>query len=246
MNEFFPENEWTCCETYWQSKAEQRTPEWHKQRSGRITASNFGTAIGQSNFSTPDQLADELSGLVKKIRTPQEMATMNYGTDTEPEARQWYARTRKCSVVERGLCVPKWNPRIGASPDGEINQDGLIEIKCPKNMYGPLEAYQRRVSEGWIPPEGYHVHIWPTHYAQIQGTMYVMGREWCDYVVYVPRAGKVFVQRFYPDADYIKNSLEQGLRDFIENKLNPRMLQKMGIPVSSPLSSPPLSSPLSN
>lgn len=231
MNEFFPENEWTCNEKYWQSRAQQRTPQWHKQRSGRITASNFGTAIGHSNFSTPDQLADELAGLVKRERTPQEKSTMDYGTNNEPAARRWYSRTRNTPVVELGLCVPKWNPRIGASPDGEINHDGLLEIKCPKSMYAPLEAYTRRVAEGWQPPQGYHAHIWPTHYAQIQGTLYVMGREWCDYVVYVPNSGKVFVQRFYPDQEYILNILEPGLKDFIEKKLDPRMLKKMGINV---------------
>ena len=151
MESFFNKasNEWTDCGTYYISNAEQRSPSWHKTRSGRVTASNFGTCVGHSRFSTPDELALEISGFKTKEFLDNSKRIMDYGTKIEPEARSWYEKCRNVKVREYGLAVPKWNIYIGGSPDGVIdNSDGIIEIKCPEKMYGPLKERMIKYNSG--------------------------------------------------------------------------------------------------
>lgn len=220
---YFTPDEWLDRGTYWQSRAEQRSPSWHKQRSGRLTASNFGTAIGLYDNHPPEQLADEIAGLAKKAVSEEERARMDFGTHTEPAARSWYSRTRRVPVVEGGLCVPKWNLRIGASSDGEVGAEGLIEIKCPQRMYQPLIDYTELVKQGRCPDPEYRDHVWKSHYCQIMGNLAVTGRAWCDYVVYCPQDDRVFAQRFAMDVPFWERELYPKIREFIREKLDPSL-----------------------
>lgn len=229
--------------TYWLNSAPQGTPIWHGAREFRLTASNFACAAGWTmNKCTPDELADDITGIKKREFTDEAKVVMKIGTETEPIARQWYERSRGVHVQEVGLAVPKWNTRIGASLDGEVGKDGAIEIKCPLEMYKPLLAYMERVNQGWKPPRFFHDHIWPSHLAQMQGGMAITSKSWCDYIVYCPiRDGslrrpnqdKVFVGRLEFDPVYW-NQLHRQINTFIQTKLDPRIL-KLGLKIPNGL-----------
>lgn len=226
-------SDWVDRGTYWVNTAPQGSERW-KQLRNRVTASNFGTATGGSQFKTPTQLALSLAGIAQEPPTPKAVHAMQHGVKTEPIARDWYCRTRGVQVEEVGLAVPKWDPEIGASLDGDvIGTEGIIEIKCPEKMYRPLDEYIVRTHQGWQPPMGYHDHIWQSHYDQMQGGMAICGKKWCDYIVYCTTEGRAFVDRVLFNKAYWEQELYPKLRRFIEHELRP-LLREAGQTIEIP------------
>jgi len=167
----------------------QGTPEWQEDRLGKITASRFAAVITQprskaardlGEFSETakryawDKVAEILTG---KSQDPPENAAMRWGTSTEPDARGLYEELTGIEVQEVGFITHPEEPMVGGSPDGLVGTDGGIEIKCPFNTRIHL-GYR---VEGILPPE---------YVAQVQGLLWITGREWWDFVSYDPRIVK--------------------------------------------------------
>ena len=188
----------------------------------RITVSNFGAAAGQSRFSTPKELALEVAGIKEKVFSEESKKNMAHGTKEEPNARRWYENQFGVEVEEIGLAVPKWNFHLGASVDGIVKDaKGIIEIKCPKKMYKPLIDHINLRSTGWEPRPYYRSHIWPTHYAQMQGGMAILGMEWCDYIVYSTSDRQVYHERIPFNSKYWQESLYPNIQTFLNQELFP-------------------------
>lgn len=222
----FPPDEWTDRGDFWLNLAPQGSPKWHAARKNRLTASNFGAAIGHSSYSTPMEVVMDITGIKDKTFTASSKIAMEHGVLTEPVARDWYCQSRGVKVNEVGLAVPKWEPRIGASIDGDIEgTEGIIEVKSPKTMYKPLVTHYARLQTGWVPPPFYHSHIWDSHYGQMQGSMAVTGKKWCDYIVYATESGKAYVERVQFDSSYWNDCLWPGIRSFLDNMMEPVLAQ---------------------
>ena len=205
--------QWLDRGSYWEHVAEQGTDQWLQARIGRITGSVAGALIGRSNFKSAMETGLIIAGAKVEKFSEKSITVMQHGTDTEPIARDWYMATNKCKVVERGLCVPKWDMEIGTSVDGDIiGTDGIIEIKCPMKMYSPVKQYMNQVASGWQPPQNFYNHIWSTHFIQMQHSMYVLGKKWCDYIVYCSPENTVFTQRIPFNPDYWNNTLYPMLK----------------------------------
>ena len=219
---------WIDRDTYWLSTAPQKSALWDHYHRYRVTAHNFGTAVNHNRFENPDELADHISGIKKHVFSERSLRSMKIGNDQEPDARDYYCRTRGLVVEELGLAVPKWDLRIGASVDGEVinsdgSSDGIIEIKCVEKMYAPLLKYLDEVSEGIEHPREYHRHIWNTHYDQMQGNMAILHKKWCDYIVYCYPEQRIFIQRIDANVQYWETFLYPGLQNFIKNLLDQRL-----------------------
>jgi putative phage-type endonuclease len=210
--------------TYFELTFPQRSAEWLDARKKRITASIFGCAMGCSPYKTRTQLLHEMAGIVQ----PAEFAyfqrkAMENGTRLEPYVRDWYEVQYKKKVVERGLVIPKWNTRIGVSVDGYIinpddgkpRQKGILEIKCPTNMYPELvdHSYRLKMGESFSPL--YYEHIKPEHYAQMQGGMAILDVDYCDYIVYVSKNNDYYPERVLRNRDYWEKELYPKLVSFI-------------------------------
>lgn len=245
----FPKGGWRDCGRYWINNSEQGSVGWLTARKGlvslknlvgdgfetkssnptqilissRVTGSNFGSAAGLSKFSTPGELALYVSGLQEQKFTEESLKNMAHGTKYEPEARAWYERSTGYEVEEVGLAVPKWNFHLGASVDGIVkDQEGIIEIKCPKKMYGPLIDHEKQISFGCEPESKYyHKHIWDSHYAQMQGGMAILDKKWCDYIVYSTSDRKVYKERILFNREYWENRLYPSLQSFFHTNLFP-------------------------
>jgi len=117
---------------------------------------------------------------------------MQYGTEQEVFARIDYEAKTGAFVTETGFIESGEVEMCGGSPDGLVDDDGGIEIKCPYNSAIHLST--------WIngmPPE---------HMAQVQGLMWITGREWWDFVSYdarMPAEYQLYVQRIKRDEDYL-------------------------------------------
>ena len=227
----FPLDRWIDCGTYYINLAEQCSDEWLAERKNRLTASNFGAAVGDSSFVTPLELGLDITGLKPLKPTYQGKFNMQHGVVNEPHARNWYETQKGVKVKEVGLAVPKWEPRIGGSADGVVldaegrETDTAIEIKCPQHMYKPLLAHIQKLASGWSPPTYYHDHIWKSHYAQMQGVMAILGKKKCDYIVYATASNQCYTETILFNEDYWNNDLYPRINDYLDQTLEPLITQ---------------------
>jgi hypothetical protein len=131
---------------------------------------------------------------------------MRRGRDLEPRARQVY-ETRTGALVEEVSLILTDDERFGYSSDGFIDDDGMVEIKCPLSC--------EKLGQVWASPETAHLE----YLDQINGGLWITGRKWCDLVVYCPwlePVGKdLFVKRIYRNEEAIE-ALETDLVGFLK------------------------------
>jgi len=193
---------------------EQRSDEWFKIRCGKVTASRVSDVIaktksgwGASRANYMAQLiAERLTGEVADSYTN---SAMQWGTDHEDEARTAYEFYQNENVQEIGF-VKHQKLESGASPDGLVGKDGLIEIKCPNTSTHIQTLLDQKI------PKKYETQmLW-----QLECT----GRKWVEFVSYDPRMPenlKLFVRRFERDDERL-DEIRAMVADFIgelENKL---------------------------
>jgi len=157
---------------------QQGTPEWHQLRLGKVTASRVAdilakTKTGPSASRNNYLIELALQRVTKTIEESYTNAAMEWGTQTEPQARVAY-EVKTGNFVDQVPFVD--HPTIagfGCSPDGLVGSDGLIEIKCPNSAthWSYIKANE--------PPQKYFI--------QMQAQMAVTGAKWCDFVSFDPR-----------------------------------------------------------
>lgn len=185
---------------------EQGSEEWLAMRLGWITASRFSDVISNGRGGAPSKTRKSyIYQLAAEALTNQQQESysneyMDWGTKTEPQARAMYEFDSGNTVQE--VTFIKWRDshKIGISPDGLIGDDGGLEIKCPKTttqidtfLSGKMPSY---------------------HKAQVQGSLWVTGRKWWDFVSFDPRIdGKAsyFCVRVERDEKYILELEEKCL-----------------------------------
>lgn len=179
---------------------EQRSDEWFALRKGRITASNFATAIGKGQTRTT-LLHKLVAERITQEKTESfQNAAMLRGQELEPQALASYEMTRDVTVTEVGIVL--LDDDIAASPDGLVDEKGGLEIKCPlgNTMVGYLLA-------GKLPAK---------YKAQVQGQMWVADLEWTDFYAWHPEM-KHLIVRVERDDDYLKETLVPGINQFVED-----------------------------
>lgn len=196
-----------------ESKHEQGSTEWHLDRLGIPTASMFKsiiTSTGKPSTSSKAYmyglLADWLAGKpVDKFEPTQAMQT---GTEREAEARDLYSFVSGNEVTETGFWFKDDKKLTGCSPDGRLSGNGLIEIKCPKASTLVGYKLSNKLPADYVP--------------QVQGQMWVMDAEYCDFFVFHPDIDH-FLIRVNRDEKYMK-LLEAEVYKFIESMLDKREL----------------------
>lgn len=186
----------------------QGTDEWFAQRLGKVTASRVADVIAKtkSGYSTSRENYMVELALERLTGQRQEMytnAAMQWGTDNEPLARAAYEAKTGEIVEEVGMVNHPVIEMAGASPDGLINGDGLLEIKCPNSATHITTLRSRK-------PQGKYI-------TQMMWQMACTGRKWCDFVSFDPRmpAGlQLFVTRIKRDEALI-NELESDVLAFL-------------------------------
>lgn len=160
------------------STVEQRSEEWHEARLGKVTASRVADMMARTKSGPSASRKNYRAELVLERLTGQRQgghnsAAMQWGTDVEPQARAAYEFLTDRAVVETGFVVHPRIADLGASPDGLVGDDGLLEIKCP------IPATHLEIIETGAIPDKY--------IKQMQTQMACTGRAWCDFVSFDPR-----------------------------------------------------------
>lgn len=178
---------------------EQRSEEWFAARLGKVTASRVADLMATTKSGYSASRANYMAELICERLTGQQAerfsnAAMQWGTDVEPQARAAYEFTTDASVQEVGLIDHPSIAMFGASPDGLIGVDGLIEIKCPNT------ATHIETLIGETVPGKYVI--------QMQVQMACTGRAWCDFVSFDPRLPgdlQLWIKRVPRDEAAIQN-----------------------------------------
>lgn len=186
----------------------QGSPEWFAQRLGRATASRIADVIAKtkSGYSTSREnycVELALERITGTGASSFSNEAMRWGTETEPLARAAYEAHTGAIVGEVGMIQHPTIEMAGASPDGTINADGLLEIKCPSQATHARSLLSRKPDSKYI--------------TQMMWQMACTGRAWCDFVSFDPRFPlhlQLLVVRVPRDDTLIK-MLEGEVIDFL-------------------------------
>jgi putative phage-type endonuclease len=187
---------------------EQGSPEWFAERCGKVTASRIADILAKTKTGHAASRANYLAQLAAERLTgvPAESysnAAMQWGIDTEPFARASYEMHAGVLVEEVGFIQHPSIELSGASPDGLVVDDGLVEIKCPNTA-----THIEYLLSGSVPSK---------YEPQMTFQLMCTGRNWCDFVSFDPRMPddlQLFVIRFTPTEEYIA-LIDTEIRQFL-------------------------------
>lgn len=179
----------------------QGSVEWYSLRCGSLGASRAKDAIaggqGKSRKTLAYQLAAEkITGIKSEFNTT---AAMQHGIDTEPEARRFFEFEKDITVQEVGLVTNKYYTGMHCSPDGLIDENSGLEIKCPQPA-----THVKYLSENRLPVE---------YKVQVQYSMMICGRKEWWFVSYHPAFSKQLVLRVERDDKYV-SELQSKIESF--------------------------------
>jgi putative phage-type endonuclease len=175
----------------------QGSPEWLSLRCGKVTASRVADVVAKTKTGWGASRANYAAELIAERLTGCPAPSfindaMRWGTDQEPFARQAYCQRYGCDVFEVGFIDHPEIAMTGASPDGYVSDDGLLEVKCPNTA-----THLDTLLSGSVPSK---------YLSQMQWQMACTGRAWCDFASFDPRMPenmRLFVQRVPRDVSLI-------------------------------------------
>ena len=200
---------------------DQGSDAWFAVRVGKVTASRVADILAKTKSGYSTSRDNYMAQLVCERLTKQKAesftnAAMQWGTETEPLARAAYEALHDVLVDEVGFVPHPSIKMAGASPDGLVGEDGLIEIKCPNTATHIDTLLTQTV---------------PTKYfTQMQFQLACTGRKWCDFVSFdnrLPDELQLFVKRVPRDDVYIK-IMEDEIVRFL-NELDIKIAQLMKV-----------------
>lgn len=179
---------------------EQGSDEWCEIKLGVVSTSNFDKVLNQGTgrgLFMRKLVAERLTGTSQVGYSDKNMET---GKELEGFAREHYKDLKGCQVEQVGFI--KRDDWVGASPDGLVGAEGLIEIKCPIPSTHIENILKAKMPACYIP--------------QVQGQLWVIEREWCDWISYCPfiKDRPFFNTRIFRDEKYIK-VLEIAVGEFV-------------------------------
>lgn len=187
---------------------EQRSDDWFLIRAGKVTASAVYKVMARTKTGYGADRANYMADLVTERLTGRPAgsftnAAMQWGVDTEPMAREAYAAHIDDAVAEIGFVEHPAIAMAGASPDGLVGFDGLVEIKCPNSATHITTLTGAAIDRKYM--------------LQMQFQMACTGREWCDFASFDPRLPvemQLHVRRVERDAELIAE-MESEITKFL-------------------------------
>ncbi len=172
-------------------KCEQGSESWHEIKLGRFTGTRIKNLMSAKSTASYQNVIAEVAAEIITHEKEDNYTNddMQRGIDLEPEAAMYYSIYEDCELEEVGFCEPEesdYSDYTGVSPDRLVNDDGLLEIKCPK-----AKTHFNYIRNGKLPTE----YKW-----QVQHQLFITGKKWCDFMSYYPEL-KPFIIRVLPDLE---------------------------------------------
>lgn len=228
----------------WQTKRvaiEEETKEqaasgiWQYYRTKMITASHFGHICKMRKNTS-------CASRVNSIIYQQELnvKSIKYGKKCEDIARKSIESALNINIKHCGLFIDSEVPFLGASPDGLIGDDGIVEIKCPfaARFLTPEDAIATNVSNlQSLYKNGKDEKMKRTHvyYYQIQGQLHVTQRQYCIFALWTPLGLKM--EQILRDDVFWEENMKCKLIKFYEDCVLPELLdprRERNMPIRDP------------
>jgi putative phage-type endonuclease len=158
----------------------QNSPEWQLLRQGKFTASTFKDLFAAKTTAAYEKAIYRVAFEKVTGESPESYSneTMERGHDIELLAKEYYQNENQIEISEGGFY--ELNEFIGASPDANVGENGLLEVKSP--LFNTQINY---IISQKLPSIYRH---------QVQGQLYVTGRQWCDFLAYHPKLKPVIIR----------------------------------------------------
>jgi len=155
---------------------------WAVERRKRLTASNFGRICKLRKTTS-------VTGLLKSLLYSQFKGTLatNYGKEKEDEAIQQFIEETGLPVSKCGLFVDKHKTFLAASPDGLVEEDSIVEVKCPYKIVDltPKEGIeQKKIDFCIFKNDTLELKRNHNYYYQVQGQLHITGRNFCYFILW--------------------------------------------------------------
>ncbi|XP_060858281.1 uncharacterized protein LOC132935681 [Metopolophium dirhodum] len=212
------------------TKNQSESELWKVERSIRLTASNFGKVCKL-------RLTTSRKNTVKSIlyNTFSGNLSTNYGIENEPIARISFEKVINLKIKPAGLFVDKTYHFLAASPDGLIEDDGIIEIKCPYTIKDltPEDAIQNgKLKFATVIDGKLNLKTNDNYYYQIQGQLHITQRAYCYFVVWSSKG--MLYQKIVRDDVFFELRMQQQLISFYHDHLLHEILDSRfnrGLPI---------------
>lgn len=192
---------------------------WVEERRKRITASVFGKICKLRSTTDPKKVAQTMLKGFTAVST-------TYGMDHEPIALKEFAEFLKIEIQPCGFFVDENDFYLGATPDGLVGQNGLVEVKCPYSCreLTPINAIETKKLTYMTPGQEEHFNLKKNHnyFYQVQGQLHVTQRDFCYFVVWTPK-GFIY-DKIMRDDEFFYN-IKEKLKTFYFNYYLPVILK---------------------
>jgi putative phage-type endonuclease len=187
----------------------QGSPEWFALRLGKVTASRVADVVAKTKSGWGASRANYMAELIAERLTGEVAASyvngaMQWGIEHEASARAAYEFRTDSEVTAVGFIIHPTIVDSGASPDGLVGGDGLIELKCPNTATHLDTLLALSIPEKYV--------------TQMQWQMACAGRKWCDFVSFDPRmpeSMRLFIRRVERDDEAVAK-LEKLIVEFLD------------------------------
>jgi putative phage-type endonuclease len=188
----------------------QQSAQWFQERIGKLTASSMAAAMdflknGQESAKRRDLkisiLAERMTDIIREVYVN---AAMEWGNEQEANAKLLYTEQTGTHIMPAPFFAHPTIENFGASPDGLLEANGLLEVKCPTTP-----TYLKWVMGGGVPDE---------HKPQMLAQLACTGRAWVEFVAFDPRMPekrRMFIRRFQPDKAEVK-AVEDAAIKFLD------------------------------
>jgi hypothetical protein len=192
-------------DNYYESTWEQSDYKFLLYRLGRMSSTHFASSAGYDSYKTKLDSAYRIFGCEEEF-SEESIRKMGIGTFLEPYVIESYQTATNNKIKRSGFCVSLKDDRIGFSPDGFCNQDGIIECKGVEKLYDSLQ--NRLININYNINNNYE-HIPISHFCQMQGIMHLSDRKFAEYCVGVfnPNSSKSYA--YYERIPYDKTFCEK-------------------------------------
>lgn len=157
-------------------EGDQRTEAWTEHRLGHPTVSQFDRIVTTKGEPSKQRQAYLYQLASERITGRKEegykSAAMEAGTEMEPEARALYELLNDVEVRQVAICYKDESRTVSGSPDGLVEPDGGVEIKC---VLPKTQAYY--IHKGKLPTD---------YFQQVHGYLYITDRKWWDFFSMAP------------------------------------------------------------
>lgn len=183
-------------------------------RPANITPSGLDPLMAKSGLGKgADTYADKIVMRMLGVDYSDEYESydMKRGKELEPDAILLYEKKTFTEITKKDRFWHPEYPFVSGEPDGLIGEDGLIEVKTPRRKWHLANLR-----------DGYQIDQYMN---QMQGYMWITGRQWCDFVSYDPRfpeGMKLAIHRIERDKERI-DLIEERCVEFWEQIVIPKM-----------------------